>query len=168
MPHRLEILCVGVDTRGVARDRETALASLASVDPIADALGPVAAVVAALPARAFISNLGDIPFDVLTEPVLLHDLDLLTAEEDACAETRRCELPVTRPGRLDAVVVYVRAHLAPGITLSNAPDAPRTHWDRRVTALSVGRPVLPGERIVIEVFRESALKHEQLLVDVAD
>lgn len=168
VPHRLEILCVGVDTRGVARDRETALAALASVEAIADALGPVAAAVAALPARSFITNLGDIPFDVITEPVLLHDLDLVAADEDACAATVRCELVVTRPGRLDAVVTYFRAHLAPGVVLTNAPEAPRTHWDRRVTALSAGRAVLPGERVGIEVFRESALKHEQLLVDVAD
>jgi hypothetical protein len=65
-------------------------------------------------------------------------------------------------------VTYFRAHLAPGITLSNAPDAPFTHWDRRVTALSAGRAVLPGERIAIKAWRESALKHEQILVDVAD
>ncbi len=167
VPHRLEVMCVGVDTRGFARDRESALATLASVETIADALGPVAAAVAALPARAFLVNLGDVPFDVLTEPVRLHDLDLAVVDEDACAASGRHELVVTRPGRLDAVVVYFRAHLAPGIVLTNAPDAPRTHWDRRLTSMSAARPVLPGDRVPIEVWRESALKHEQLLVDVA-
>ncbi|MBZ0234545.1 MAG: hypothetical protein K8M05_19595, partial [Deltaproteobacteria bacterium] len=123
---------------------------------------------AALPARAFLTNLGDVPFDVLTEPAVLHDVDLMTADEDACAATVRRELVVTRPGRLDAVLLYFRAHLAPGVWLSNAPGGPRTHWDRRVTALSAGRSVLPGERVTIEAWRESALKHEQLLVDVAE
>lgn len=168
VPHRLEIVCVGVDTRGVARDREAALAALAAVDSIADALGPVAAVVAALPARAFITNLGDIPFEILTEPEVLHDLDLMTADEDACAAKLTKYLCVTRPGRLDAVVTYFRAHLAPGITLTNAPEWPRTHWDRKLTSLSAGRAVLPGEQVAIEIFRESALKHENLVVDVAD
>lgn len=168
LPYRLEILCVGVDVYRAARDRETALAELADVEGIADALGPLAAAVAALPGRAFVKNLGDVAFDIVTEPVLLYDLDLLSADEDACATPVTTELLVTRPGRLDAVLTYFRAHLAPGITLSNAPEAPRTHWDRRITALSSGRPVLPGERIAIQAWRESSLKHEQILVDVAD
>jgi hypothetical protein len=168
LPHRLEILVVGVDSRGVARTRDTALAELAGVDGIADALGPLADVIAALPSRAFVTNLGDVPFDVVTDPVVIHDIDLQSAHEDVCAADVSAELVVTRPGRVDAVVTYFRAHLAPGITLSNAPDAPFTHWDRRVTALSAGRAVLPGERIAIKAWRESALKHEQILVDVAD
>jgi hypothetical protein len=167
LPYRLEILCVGVDTRGVARDRATALAELAGVEGMADALAPLSDVIGALPARAFVTNLGDIPFDVVTEPVVLHDLDLLTVAEDACAADVSAELVVTAPGRLDAVVTYFHAHLVPGLTLSNAPGAPPTHWDRRVTALSAGRRVRPGERVAIRAWRESALKHEQILVDVA-
>jgi hypothetical protein len=167
VPHRLEIVCVGVDTRGQGHDREAALAALARVEGVGTALAPLAAVIAALPPRAFVTDLGDVPFEVLTEPLLLHDLDLTVVDEDACAAPVHGELVVTHPGRLDAIVTYFRAHLGGGIVLTNAPDAPRTHWERRVTTVSASCAVLPGARIAIAAWREANLKHEQLIVDLA-
>jgi SAM-dependent methyltransferase len=165
VPHRVEILCVGVDTGGVARDRARALAAVAGIPDLAGALAPLAAAVDALPARAFIQNVGDVPFTILTEPARLHDLDLARVDEDACAAAVIAELRVVHAGRLDALVTYFRAHLGPGVVLTNAPGAPPTHWDRRVTAVSAARAVQPGEAVAIHAWREAALKHEQLVVD---
>jgi protein arginine N-methyltransferase 1 len=166
VPDRVEILGLGVDSGGVARDRARAIATINGLGDLAGALAPLADAIDALPARAFVQNLGDIPFTVLTEPALLHDLDLTHVDEDACAAPATTELHVIRPGRLDAVVTCFRAHLAPGVILTNAPGAPRTHWDPRVTAVSASRDVVPGDRVALHAWREAALKHEQLVVDL--
>ncbi len=166
VPHRIEILCVGVGTGGAARDRAATLKSLAGVAAAADALTPLADAVRALPGRAFVVNLGDASFEVLTEPLPLHDLDLTSVGEDACAAPVHGDLRVTRHGRLDAIVTYFRAHLAEGIVLSNAPDTPHTHWEHRITGVSAARAVMPGDRVAVAAWRETALKYEQLVVDV--
>lgn len=163
IPYRIEILCAGVDAGPTARDRAAARAAV-TMDA---AFAPLAAAVEALPSRAFVETLGDVAFEVLTEPVCLHDLDLRTVDEDACAATVTAELRATRAGRVNAIALWFRAHLDDQVALTNAPDAPLTHWGHRVTSVSAARDVRPGDRIAIAAHREVDLKHERLVVDVA-
>lgn len=163
VPHRLEILCAGIDAGPAARDREAARTAVA----LDEAFAPLRAAIDALPARAFVTTLDDAPFEVLTEPVVLHDLDLATTDEDACAVTVTRELVARCAGRLNAIVMWFRAHLGDGIVLTTAPDAPRTHWGHRLTSVSAARDVRPGDRIALTASRETDLKYERLVVDVS-
>jgi len=75
-------------------------------------------------------------------------------------------LGATTPGGFAAFVPYFAANLADGVVLSNAPDAPHTHWAHRITGVSAARAVLPGETVAVTAWREVGLKYEQLVVDV--
>ncbi len=169
LPHRLELLCVGVAVADddTPADRPRALAEIAALSRWGVNFHALADAITALPARAFIHTLRDVGFVILTEPCLLHDLDLMTVTEDAVAAPVARTLEVTRAGRLGAVLLFFRAHLDDHGILANAPDAAPTHWGRRITALSASRTVAPGDRVPIMVAREAHLAHERLIIDVA-
>ncbi|HEX5634174.1 MAG TPA: 50S ribosomal protein L11 methyltransferase, partial [Gemmatimonadales bacterium] len=166
LPSRLELYATGVALteapvdRAVAQTQTTAIAARHALD-----LAPLSRALAALPDRAYQHTVRGASFELLTEPTLLHDLDLTTVDEDACAATLTRTLTATRAGTLSAVLLHFRAHLDHDLVLSNGPELPETHWGRRITALSHSRPVHPGDRLPLQVTREATLHHERLRLD---
>lgn len=63
---------------------------------------------------------------------------------------------VTRDGKLSALAAWFRADFGGGIILTNAPDAPKTHWGRAVFPLERTIDVQPGVDIAVELACEPA------------
>ncbi len=57
------------------------------------------------------------------------------------------EVFIGRRGRLDAIMGFFRARLAPGLWISTAPDRPRTHWGQVLFPVGVGVSVQRKDRV---------------------
>jgi SAM-dependent methyltransferase len=91
------------------------------------------------------------PADLLAEPQRMWDLDahslpLAQAEKDF---TARLTFVTRRPGRFNGLAAWFDADLG-GVRLTNAPDAPDTHWGRFVFPLDDTVEVDAGTRIETE------------------
>lgn len=80
------------------------------------------------------------------EPVCASSLRL---SHDGLPDSYRARLQVTRAGVTNVLAGWFEADLAPGVTLSNAPDAPKTSW-MQVT-LPLDPPLRVERGMVIEV-----------------
>jgi type I protein arginine methyltransferase len=61
---------------------------------------------------------------------------------------------VERSGKFSALAAWFSSVLSPGITLTNAPDAPETHWGRNIFPLSRTRDVESGMTIEVKFTHE--------------
>lgn len=118
-------------------------------------LGPIAEGMALEPmvSRSHLSG-----SHLLAEPQRLWSIDLLAQPiEQPARGFAACVLfPVTREGKMSALAAWFEAELAPGVLLTNAPDAPETHWGRAVFPLGRTMPVHPGTEIAVEFLCEPA------------
>ena len=57
-----------------------------------------------------------------------------------------------REGEVDALALWFHADFGGGVTLTNAPGAPRTHWMQYLLPLERGCAVKSGTEIVVEFF----------------
>ena len=64
--------------------------------------------------------------------------------------TASLRFSTARAGGCNALAAWFTSELAPGITLTNAPEAPATHWGRTVFPLSRRIDVAPGTGIAVE------------------
>ena len=60
-------------------------------------------------------------------------------------------LEVTRAGCINALVAWFNAELAPGVQLSNAPEAPETHWGQLCLPLDDEIEVVVGSQIELRL-----------------
>lgn len=83
--------------------------------------------------------------------------------------TARVEQPVTvvRGGLINALVLHFRARLADDLWLSNAPEAPRTHWALAVYDLPEPIFVEAGRQLAICARLETIDGMERTLVELA-
>lgn len=90
-------------------------------------------------------------------PVLLSEPSRLSQHrlgEEAGSPEGMCSLEITAPGRLQAVIGYFSATLAPGCSLSNFPSYPGSNWAVWVWPLR-HTDVATGDMIQVEVQRPS-------------
>jgi len=89
---------------------------------------------------------------LLAEPQQMWSTDLYncSAEEARLPFRASLSFSVTGEGKLSALAAWFRAEFGAGLILTNAPDAPDTHW---------GRAILPLERTV-QIERGAALAVE--------
>ncbi len=86
---------------------------------------------------------------LLSEPFEVFEFDFY---RDGPGE-RRTEL-VARPttaGTCHAIVFWFELELIPGITVTNSPEHPNTHWKQAIQTLPVPRPVEPGRPVELDV-----------------
>lgn len=93
------------------------------------------------------------PADLLSPPQTLWQTDALHATPLEALQAHRAELclEATRPGRMNALVAWFDAELAPGVVLSNAPDAPETHWGQLTLPLDRAIEVHAGSRVDLQL-----------------
>lgn len=83
----------------------------------------------------------------LAEPELISDFDL--AQPCSAAQPVNARFSVTRDGRIDAFVLWFRAELAEGVSLSTDPRMPRIDncWGHPVYLLATPATVRCGDRV---------------------
>ncbi len=95
---------------------------------------------------------------LLAEPQQLWATDLYdcSTEQAALPFEASLSFSVTQDGKLSALAAWFRADFGGGIILTNAPDAPKTHWGRAVFPLERTIHVEPGVQIAVELACEPA------------
>lgn len=86
----------------------------------------------------------------LTPPILVADYDCSVGGVGTDLRFRQ-PMPVEKPGQMASIVGWFEAELCPGVTVSTAPDAPRTHWKQTVFAMDRPQAVNPGDSISVSV-----------------
>lgn len=94
---------------------------------------------------------------ILPEQLLAPGRPLWTTDSLTCSLERArspyqasLRFTAARAGGCNALAAWFTADLGHGVTLSNAPEAPPTHWGRTVFPLSRRIDVVPGTRIDVE------------------
>lgn len=79
--------------------------------------------------------------------------DTTTAALSESLAPHRCELTfeMAEPTRVNALVAWFDAELAPGVGLSNAPDAPETHWGQLTLPLDRAIDLAVGAKLQVRV-----------------
>jgi SAM-dependent methyltransferase len=110
---------------------------------------------------------------LLAEPQQLWDTDcyqcsVATANSDFHASL---SFLINRPGKLVSLATWFRAEFGAGVCLTNAPDAPKTHWGQSVYPLEQTISVEPGTNLDVEFVNEpagSGFCHNKWSVRVGD
>ena len=89
---------------------------------------------------------------LLAEPQPMWTTDVYhdSAEKAQLPFRASLRFTVTREGKLNALSAWFHAEFGSGITLTNAPDAPRTHWAQYIFPLRNALEVGPGMLIRVE------------------
>lgn len=89
---------------------------------------------------------------LLAEPQQMWATDVYacTVEESRAPFTASLSFPVMREGSFNALATWFHAEFGPGIILTNAPDAPETHWGRFVYPLDRMTKVGQGAEVMVE------------------
>lgn len=104
----------------------------------------------------------------VTSDITLYDVDFSRpVAEQGVAEPVEVLVPVERDGFVNALVVHFRARLDENLWLSNAPEAPRTHWALAVYDLPEPREVTAGEQLVVRSRLEPIGGVERMMVTLA-
>jgi predicted RNA methylase len=82
------------------------------------------------------------------EPVCMAALEL---SRDGLPDTYRARLHATRSGEINSLATWFEADLAPGVTLTNAPDAPQTSWMQLTLPIGPPLAVEAGASIDVEL-----------------
>jgi protein arginine N-methyltransferase 1 len=138
LPARLDVWCVGVST---SRWPEFPLPAMrGALQQAGDSLGlnygPLVASLDALEPHRMRPDtlvLYEDNFEPaqLTRPALLFSIDL-ESDDLAAPMATTTSTQVVRPGLLNGLVVYFQAFFGDGLSLTTAPDAPKTHWGWKV------------------------------------
>ena len=84
------------------------------------------------------------------KPLWTHHVYTLPAEKARLPFRASLEFKISRAAELDGLVLWFDAELGGGITLTNAPGAPLTHWSQYVLPLKFGGPVAPGVVLTVQ------------------
>lgn len=173
LPYRLEVACRGIDLgqdpaadrrKMLAESRE--LAGLYGVDftPFLEALE--AAPQGAL-ARSVRSEEGGFKPPLLTDELVICDLDLQRDDLESPPFLENPRLTVHTAGTLSGVVLYFRAHLDEQTCLTNSPLGLATHWGWDVRPLARAVPVDPGAEVPLALELRNWLGRQGLGIDLA-
>lgn len=94
------------------------------------------------------------PADLLDLPAERWDDVDLTAEFSS-ARQGLVRWTAAAAGRVHGVALWWEATLAPGITISTSPHAPRTHWDQVYLPLSTPIDLAAGDALALEIACET-------------
>ncbi len=93
------------------------------------------------------------PDDLVARPQPLWETDVASAAADRAALPARAapEFVLPERARVNCLLAWFSAELASGVLLTNAPDAPDTHWGQLLLPLDREREVDAGEAIAVRV-----------------
>jgi SAM-dependent methyltransferase len=93
------------------------------------------------------------PQDLAGEPQTLWTTETGAASLGAALEPSQAELSfdMAQARRINALVAWFEADLSPGVTLSNAPDRPETHWGQLTLPLQTALDLPAGSRLQVRV-----------------
>jgi SAM-dependent methyltransferase len=99
-----------------------------------------------------------LPEHLAAEPQLMWSTDTYTCsvQEAEGAFQASMSFVIARPSLLNALAAWFHAQFMGGFALTNAPDAPPTHWGRWVFPLKRTIAVEPGVRVDVNFTSESA------------
>ncbi|HKI03154.1 MAG TPA: 50S ribosomal protein L11 methyltransferase [Thermoanaerobaculia bacterium] len=172
LPHRLEVCCLGIDAgkapgpsvaKMVANARE--LSGVYGFD-----FGPLVRVLESPGSRLakgrVVINEG--PFDrkILSEELLLLDLDLEGGDLEIVRPAPSASLRISAEGTLSGVALFFRAHLDERLRLTTSPNAPLTSWGWDVRMFSRSVPVRPGDEVPVSVDVENAFGRQWMAIDL--
>jgi SAM-dependent methyltransferase len=93
--------------------------------------------------------------DLLAEPQVLWTHDAYTCSLEQARSPFVPEQPLvfrtTRQGKFSALAAWFKAEFGNGVELTNAPDAPATHWGRTTFPLNRTLDVEAGETIKVDL-----------------
>lgn len=89
-------------------------------------------------------------FPAEPQPMWMTDVYACTVEDARLPFRASLSFAVTREQEVNALIIWFNAEFGMGVTLANAPGAPRTHWGQYVFPLKRAASVGPGERIAVE------------------
>jgi SAM-dependent methyltransferase len=94
--------------------------------------------------------------DLRAEPQPMWSTDAYTCSVEEASSPFRASMQflVTRAGPFNSLAAWFRAECGAGIVLTNAPDAPATHWGRWVLPLERGLSVERGAAIWVDLICE--------------
>jgi hypothetical protein len=90
--------------------------------------------------------------DIVAAPQMMWVTDTYACFVDQSRLPLRASLrfSAAREQRLNALTAWFHAEFGDGVTLTNAPDAPQTHWGQYVFPLNRTVKVERGDRIAVE------------------
>jgi SAM-dependent methyltransferase len=93
------------------------------------------------------------PADLVAPPLALWDTDVgaVPAERAALPARAVVDFVAPRPAAVNGLVAWFSAELADGVGVSNAPDAPDTHWGQLLLPLEREHAVAPGDVLAAQV-----------------
>ncbi len=96
------------------------------------------------------------PQALLTTPQIVwsHDAYSSTVDESKAAFTTKLRFVIEKPGKLSCVTAWFNADIGGETYLTNAPDAPKTHWRLVVFPLFCEKTVTPGTLIDVQFTSE--------------
>jgi hypothetical protein len=170
VPSTVEVRCRAVGRAGwvdrrrlEAEAREIALRYGLSLGPYAASLSTEAS----LP--TFERSVDPMPGGALTEDGLISSVDFTRPIADqGIAGPVDVRLPVVRGGLVNALVLHFRARLDDDLWLSNAPEAPRTHWALAVYDLPEPRSVAAGDSLAVRARLEPLGGVERTIVELVE
>ncbi len=91
--------------------------------------------------------------EMYTEPALLWEIDVCTYHYAQAMRPfqQSITLNIQRKGRINALAAWFNAYFDQDVELSNAPDAPKTHWGRTVFPLGQAIDVEEGTQVSIDL-----------------
>ncbi len=102
-----------------------------------------------------------------SEDTLLYQVDFsVPIAEQKLSQPVEVQLPVLGTGFVNALIVHFRARMADDLWLSNAPEAPRTHWALAVYDLPAPIAVTAGQQLTIRSRLEPIDGVERTLIEV--
>lgn len=153
LPQRLRVCALGLGTAarpysGTMASEAWELAAIYGIrlEPVIEAL--MACRSEAGGSQGAADSVGRVTDRVLTEECDLYDIDFFEPPWSECEE-REHRLVVTRPGTLEEIVVFFRAHLHGDLQLTSSPFAPPTHWSSFVERLPRPLHVEAGHTLVL-------------------
>ena len=104
---------------------------------------------------------------ILTEAVVLQDIDLLKVSQEFDSLVTRVDLRATDEGILAGLVGWFDLEMTPMNWLSTAPGKPATHWKQVYFPLPRAIPVEKGRTYPLWVdYRPPYHDHNGMLIDV--
>jgi hypothetical protein len=173
LPHRLEVLCVGIEVTD--REPNKVERSIVEAQQFSDRYGldfqPFLRWLAAVDRRKFTPPIDAYDGDklkrrILTDECVLLDIDFYEASAGELDGIHTKELKIRESGVLGAVIVYFRAHLDETTILCNDPLIPATSWGHDVRALSKLLPVREGDAVPIRLTVQPVLGKQTVTVDL--
>ena len=105
---------------------------------------------------------------ILTEAVVLQDIDLLKVSQEFDSFVTRVDLRATDEGILAGLVGWFDLEMTPMNWLSTAPGKPATHWKQVYFPLPRAIPVAKGRTYPLWVdYRPPSHDHRGMLIDVS-